>query len=85
MSLFVGLFVVLVFAFGVIPWLQTFPPISDMCDVIRKNNIEATALVYTEVESFSEAEFSIRNSLKYPARRATIDNTKDNRLRTFTR
>jgi hypothetical protein len=36
-----------------------------MHDHIRENSIDATALYYTEVEEFAEAETHIRNAMKY--------------------
>lgn len=65
-----GATVILVFAFAVIPGLQQVGLIREVHDAIQKSGIDATALFYTEAEVSSEAESSIRNALRYPARRA---------------
>ena len=61
-----GLLLLMLFAFGVIPWLQSFGKIGEMKDFILENEIDATGLVYTDVEAFSDADISMRNSMKYP-------------------
>ena len=66
----VGVAAILVFAFAVIPGLQRVGPVREVHDAIQKSGIDATALFYTETEVSSEAESSIRNAMKYPARRA---------------
>ena len=66
----VGLLLILLFAFGVIPGLQRLEPVREVRDAIERSGIDATALIYTESEVSGEAEASIRNALKYPARRA---------------
>ena len=66
----VGLLLILLFAFGVIPGLQRLEPVREVRDAIERSGIDATALIYTESEVSGEAETSIRNALKYPARRA---------------
>jgi len=65
-----GLALILLFAFVAIPGLQRLGPIREVRDAIRKTGIDATALFYTESEAASEAEASIRDALKYPARRS---------------
>ena len=66
----VGLLLILLFAFGVIPGLQRLEPVREVRDAIERSGINATALIYTESEVSGEAEASIRSALKYPARRA---------------
>ena len=65
MKFAVGLLLLLLFAFGFIPWLQSFEKAGEMKDFILENDIDATGLVYTDVEAFSDADISIRNSMKY--------------------
>ena len=61
-----GLVLLLLFAFGLIPWIQSFETTSEMKTFILENDIDATGLVYTDVEAFSDADAAIRNAMKYP-------------------
>ena len=70
-----GVTAILVFAFAVIPGLQQVGPVREVHDAIQNSGIDATALFYTETEVSSEAESSIRNALRYPARRAAASGT----------
>ena len=70
-----GAAVILVFAFAVIPGLQQIGLIREAHDAIQKSGIDATALFYSEAAVSSEAESSIRNALRYPARRAAASGT----------
>jgi len=65
-----GLSAILIFAFGVVPALQQLGPVREVRDVIRNTGIDATALFYTDSEVFPEAESSIRDMLRFSARRA---------------
>ena len=64
----VGVLSILVFAFVVIPGLQRLGPGRDIHEAIQQSGIDATALFYSESQISSDAEASIRNALKYPAR-----------------
>jgi hypothetical protein len=55
----------LAFAFVVVPAVQRLTLVREVCDVIHKYDVEATALFYTESEVSCEAEASIRSSLRY--------------------
>lgn len=61
----VGLSLLLAFSFGVVPVIQRLAPVREVCDVIEKYDVEATALFYTESDVSCEAEASIRDSLRY--------------------
>lgn len=65
-----GLLAILLFAFVVVPGLQRLRPIREVRDAIRNSGIDATALFYTESDVSSEAEASIRDAIRYPARGA---------------
>jgi hypothetical protein len=60
-----GMLAILLFAFGVIPGLERLEPVREVRDVIRRADIDASALFYTESDVSSEAEGSIRNAMKY--------------------
>ena len=61
-----GLLLILLLAFGVIPALQRLEPVREVREAIHNSGIDATALIYSESEVSSEAEYSIRDALKYP-------------------
>jgi len=51
--------------FFVAPWLERWELIGNLHAHIREKEIDASALFYTEVEEFSRAEQSVRESLTY--------------------
>jgi hypothetical protein len=53
------------FAFGVIPAVQRLGPVREVREAVEDSGIDASALFYTESEVSSQAESSLRNSLKY--------------------
>ena len=61
----VGLALILLLAFGIVPGLQRWGPVDDVRGAIRASGVDASALFYTESEMSCEAEMSIRNALKY--------------------
>jgi hypothetical protein len=65
-----GTMLILSFAFGAIPAVQRVGPVRQIHDAIEQGAIDATALFYTDSDVASDAEASIRNALKYPARGA---------------
>jgi hypothetical protein len=84
---FAGVLVILAFAFGVLPAVQRLGPVREVHDAIQESGIDATALFYTESEMSSDAEASIRNALRYPARRTdcAAECPRDEQERTSTR
>ena len=70
-----GLLGLLLFAFGVIPALERLEPVREVRDATRRADVDASALFYTESDVSSEAEASIRNTIRYPVDRA--DHTGD--------
>lgn len=65
LRLCLGLAVIWFCVFVLGPWLERIPTIGRMHDHIRENSIDATALYYTEVEEFAEAETHIRSAMQY--------------------
>ena len=65
-TLAIGLFVIWAFVFIVAPGIRRFvPAVAQIHDYIDKHNIEATALIYTDVEEFSDADVDIRDAMQY--------------------
>ena len=60
-----GLLALYALVFWVAPWLQHFGPVSSVHECVRERGIDATALVYTEVEEFSDADCHMRDTLRY--------------------
>ena len=60
-----GLLVLYAFVFWVAPWLQHFGPVKRVHERVRERGIDATALVYTEVEEFADADCHMRDALRY--------------------
>ena len=69
MRFLVGVGMILLFAFGVIPGLQRLGPVRAVRQAARDAGIDATALFYTESDVYSEAEASIRDARTYPCGR----------------
>jgi hypothetical protein len=67
--LFLGISLILFFIFGIGPLLDKAPYIRPMVQFIEEREIDATALYYTEIEEFSEAEINMRNSMDYAPRK----------------
>ena len=65
LRLLAGLLVVWAVVFVAAPALQQWRPVAAVHDVIREKDIEATGLVYTEVEEFSDADSYMRATMKY--------------------
>ena len=51
------------FVFVVAPGVRRIEPIKAVLDSVRENDIDATALFYTDAEESSEAEFVLRHRL----------------------
>ncbi len=60
-----GLLVIFVFVFWVAPALERLPYIAEVHDYVYEHDIDATALVYSEIEEFGDADVSIRDAMKY--------------------
>ena len=64
--LIMGILVILAFMYWVGPWMKQVPMIRPMVELIETRDIDAGAYYYTDIEEFSEAEFNVNHSLKYP-------------------
>lgn len=51
-----GICSILIFVFGIAPFLQRYEPIAAIHQYIQENDIDATPLFYTEAEEFAEAD-----------------------------
>ena len=65
MRLALGLLVLWLFVFVLAPWAQRFGPVRRVHEHTRQNDIDATALVYTDVEEFGDCEAHVRDALQY--------------------
>ena len=63
-AFFIGLALVGLFAFGLIPWLAGLPMFRPLVEYARENNIDSGALYYTEVEEASEAEVNMMETMR---------------------
>jgi len=60
-----GILCIWFFMFVLAPWVRTIGPVEEMLDFVEENDIDASALFYTEVEEFSDSEVAVRDALKY--------------------
>ncbi|MDF1591259.1 MAG: hypothetical protein P1P89_07070 [Desulfobacterales bacterium] len=65
LKLLVGIGVVLLFMFVAGPVFQRLPGFVNMAAFIEKEGIRATAIYYTDVKEFGEAEVSLRNNFAF--------------------
>ncbi len=64
-ALIFSLLIIWLFVFQIAPAMQEIECIADVHEAIRDYDIEATGLIYTEVELFGEADVHIRDAMKY--------------------
>ncbi len=57
-----------VFFAVIAPWLDKIGLVQPLIRFIDDRNIDATALYYTEIEEFSDAQIFMSNSRQYPPR-----------------
>ncbi len=69
MGLLLGVLLILVFIFGITPWVQQLPMVRPLAEYIEESGIEATGLFYTEVEETGDAENYLRNTMRFTPRR----------------
>lgn len=53
------------FIFRIAPWFDQRPSIEPIVDFIEERGIDASALYYTEIEEFAEAEIQINHSMRF--------------------
>ena len=56
------------FVYRIAPWLDKRPAIEPLVGFIKERGIDATALYYTEIEEFAEADIQINHSMTYSPR-----------------
>ncbi len=64
-ALILSLLIMWLFVFQAAPAMQQIGCIADVHEAIRDYDIDATGLVYTEVELFGDADVHIRDAMKY--------------------
>ncbi len=67
-GLLAGLALILVFMFGIAPWVQKLDAVRPLAEYILDSGIDAQALFYTEVEETGDAETYMKDSMRYPPR-----------------
>ena len=70
-SLIAGIALIWIFAVYVTPWLGNFSFIKPLISFIKENDIKATAIYYTDIDEFAEADHMLRQFMTYP-----VDNTR---------
>ena len=60
-----GIAVILMVMFGIGPLLLHLPWYKEMGRFIEAEGIRSTAIYYTDLEAFSNAEFALRQNLEY--------------------
>jgi hypothetical protein len=72
LQLIIAICLVMIFVFYLSPLFEELPLVESAIRVIDENEIDATALYYTEINEFSIAELNIVNTLCY----SPIDSAK---------
>lgn len=60
-----GTGLILLFMYGIGPLILKIPGFSSMSGFLEKRDIRATALYYTDIDEFSDAEIFMRQNFKY--------------------
>ncbi len=68
-ALLLGVSLILIFMFGIVPWVERLPFVRPLVEFIEESGINVQGLFYTEVEETGDAENYLRNSLRYPPRK----------------
>ena len=50
------------------PWIDRRPSVKPLIDFIEENNIDASALYYTEIEEFAEADIQMNHTMDFAPR-----------------
>ena len=67
-GLILGLALLLLFIFVIVPFWNDLPGVKPLADYIEESGIDAGALYYTEVEETGEAETHMRTTFEYTPR-----------------
>jgi len=65
LKLMVGIGVILFFMFIAGPWFQRLPGFVRMAAFIEKEGIRSTAIYYTDIKEFAEAEAALRSNFGF--------------------
>ncbi len=60
-----GIATIWCFVFVIAPLLQKVSYVGEMHEFVLKNDIDATALVYTDIEEFADADVYIRSAMDH--------------------
>ncbi len=60
-----GLAAIWVIIFWLAPLAERIPCVAELHSFIHERNIDATALVYTDIEEFGDADVEIRNAINH--------------------
>lgn len=66
--LFLCVLFIWAFMFIAAPWVEKMPAVEPIICFIDENYIDASALYYTEIEEFFEAEIHMENTMNFPPR-----------------
>ncbi len=66
--LFLCIFIIWAFMFIAAPWVEKMPAVEPIIRFIDENYIDASALYYTEIEEFFEAEIHMENTMTFAPR-----------------
>ena len=66
--LFLCIFIIWAFMFIAAPWVEKTPAVAPIICFIDENYIDASALYYTEIEEFFEAEIHMENTMNFAPR-----------------
>ena len=61
-----GIALIWIFAVYVTPWLGNLSFMKPLISFIKENDIKATAIYYTDIEEFAEADHMLRQFMTYP-------------------
>jgi hypothetical protein len=65
LKLGIGIVILALFVYGLAPLGLKLPGISTISRFAKQNDIKVTAIYYTDIEEFSQAETDLRNQLNY--------------------
>ncbi len=65
-GLAMGIAFIWIFAVYVTPWLGNLAFMKPLISFIKENDIKATAIYYTDIEEFAEADHMLRQLMTYP-------------------
>ena len=64
-ALAASLLLIWFFMYHLGPWLKNLPAVRPLMNFIEERGIDATALYYTDIEEFAEADVQMNHSMDY--------------------